>query len=69
MDWLIAHNPEDVEVLQDARKKLIDEYVDLDTLKSMSFEDSRHWGIKWGLCKRLMRDIKQYIKEVDSGHE
>ena len=65
MDWLIIRYPMDANALEDAKKKLIDEYVDLDTLKTMTYEDSQHWRIKWGLCKRLIKNIKRYIHEED----
>ena len=46
MDWIIKCYPADVDALQDAKKKLIDEYVNLDVLKTMTYEDSQHWNIK-----------------------
>jgi hypothetical protein len=63
IDWLIKRIPNFTEALQDAKHKLIDECVDLDTLKSMTVEDAKHWGIKWGLGKLLIRDIKLYLRE------
>ena len=63
LDWLIANNSGDTDVLQEAKKKLVEELVDLDTLKGMTYEDSQYWGIKWGLAKRLIRDIKRYVRE------
>ena len=63
MDWLIKCYPSDADALQDAKRKLIDEYVNLDILKTMTYEDSQYWGIKWRLCKRLIKEIKRYMRE------
>lgn len=63
INWMIKNNPSDIEALKAAKEVLIAEMVDLDILKTMSKEDCIHWDIKWGLGKRIMRDIKKYIHE------
>jgi hypothetical protein len=48
IDWLAQKDPGAVEVLMRAKKILLAEYVDLNTLKKMSRYDTQFWGIKWG---------------------
>jgi hypothetical protein len=64
MDWLILKDPESIEILEDAKRKLMDECVDLDTLKKMTVHDAEYWKIKWGFGRRLMRGIKEYVRDV-----
>jgi hypothetical protein len=68
IDWLARKDSGEVEleVLMEAKRILLEEYVDLNTLKKMSREDAEYWGIKWGLALRLKRDIKEYLRSDES---
>jgi hypothetical protein len=68
MDWLIQKNPHDSQVLEEAKKVFIHDSCDVEILKTMTREDADYWKLKWGLCKRIARDVTIYLKEKKVRH-
>ena len=63
MDLLIQNNPQDAQVLEEAKVVFLTDDYDVEVLKTMTREDADYWKLKWGICKRIARDMTIYLKK------